>query len=351
MKVGEKWYRTVWFEDSSIKLIHQPVLPHKFEVRSLNTPDEACIAIAEMWVRGAPAIGATAAYAMVLAVINADDDQFQQQVESAATALKNTRPTAQNLFYGIERIKRVILSETSRGKACKAAIQEAEKMAQEESDACERIGEFGASLLEDGMRVLTHCNAGWLACVDWGTALSPIYKAKRQGKKLTVYVDETRPRSQGARLTAWELGQEGIEHYVIADNAAGHLMATGKIDAVIVGSDRVALNGDVANKIGTMSKAMVASNYQIPFYAALPVSTIDFNCATGEEIPIEERSPDEVHFTWGLNDQGEFVRVRTTPATSTAFNPAFDVTPADYVSKIITELGIHQPDSLHTLPR
>ena len=349
MKVDGKSYRSIWMEGDSVKLIYQPRLPHEFEIRSLRSYQETAIAIREMWVRGAPAIGAAGAFGMVQAIRAAPARDFRRFAAKASRILKSTRPTAQNLFFEIEQVSACIEEANFWKEACEKAEVQAKRSADESVEACRSIGRYGAELLQDGDAILTHCNAGWLACVDWGTAIAPIYQATRDGKKIFVYVDETRPQGQGARLTAWELGQEGIGHTVIADNAAGHYMARGHIQKVFVGADRIAANGDVANKIGTFSNAVVASECGIPFYVAAPLSTIDFHCSTGAEIPIEERSPDEVLYTWGLSEGGHCLRVRTAPVASTAKNPAFDVTPARFVTGIVTEKGIFPADRIHQL--
>lgn len=349
MNVNGTPYRTIWLEGNQIKFIYQPLIPYKFEIRSLATYQETATAIEEMWVRGAPAIGAAGAFGVVQAVLGASPKNFKQETVQAATLLKKTRPTAQNLFFEIDQVLHQIEQASCWQEACEQAIAQAEKSAEQNVEACKTIGDHGATLLEDGDSILTHCNAGWLACVDWGTAIAPIYRAAQQGKQNFVYVDETRPRGQGTRLTAWELGQENIDHAIIADNAAGYYMAQHSIQKVIVGADRIAANGDVANKVGTFTKAVVAHECGIPFYVAAPLSTIDFNCPTGRHIPIEERSPDEVLNTWGLAENGEFLHVRTAPAHSTAKNPAFDVTPAKFISGIITEKGIVAPTALHQL--
>jgi S-methyl-5-thioribose-1-phosphate isomerase len=241
----------------------------------------------------------------------------------------------------VRRVLRAVEAQGSDLRAAReAAVAEAQAIADDDAACCEAIGRHGAHLVEHGMKVNTHCNAGWLAFVDWGSALSPIYAAAREGRRAFVWVDETRPRGQGAQLTAWELGQEGVDHAVIADNATGFYMNRGEIQLCIVGSDRIAANGDVANKIGTYSSAVVAKANGIPFYVAAPTTTIDPECPSGADIPIEERSSDEVRYTWGWSDEGRFVRVRTTPERSPARNPAFDVTPAELVAGIVTERGI-----------
>jgi len=328
-------------EASVVRMIHQPYLPHRFEITDLPTHRHTADAIRTMIVRGAGAIGATAGFATAQAALEAPDDGFHAWLAGAVDTIERTRPTAQNLFYATRRVLGAIEAQGDDLAAARnAAVAEAVAIADDDAACCEAIGRHGAALLGDRTRVSTHCNAGWLAFVDWGSALSPIYVAQRQGKRPFVWVDETRPRSQGARLTAWELGQEGVDHAVIADNATGHYLQRGEIDMVIVGSDRIAANGDVANKIGTYSSAVVARAHGVPFYVAAPTTTIDPACPTGLDIPIEEREADEVRWTWGWSDDGSFVRVRTTPQTSNARNPAFDMTPAELVAGIITEKGV-----------
>jgi S-methyl-5-thioribose-1-phosphate isomerase len=333
--------RTVWWEDGRVHLINQPLLPHRFECLALEDHLQTAQAIRNMIVRGAGAIGATGGFAMAQAVLAAPDVGFHAAVSEAAELVSNTRPTAQNLFYAIERVLRAVEAEGDNlSRAREAALACAQDIADDDAACCKAIGEHGLAILPKGAKVSTHCNAGWLAFVDWGSALSPIYAAQRAGRAPFVWVDETRPRGQGARLTAWELSQEGVAHAVIPDNATGHFMQRGEIDLVIVGSDRIAANGDVANKIGTYSSAIVAKANGIPFYVAAPTTTIDMDCPTGENIPIEERDQDEVLYTWGWSDDGHFLRVRTAPEASTARNPAFDVTPAKLIAGIITEKGI-----------
>ncbi len=342
MRVGDQHFRTVWMEGRVVRLIDQPRLPHTFGIVDMPDHHATAQAISTMIVRGAGAIGATGAFGMAQAALEAPDDiaGFDAYMATAAHTLAHTRPTAQNLFYGIQAVQRGIASASTVASRRAAAVQAAQAVADDDAACCEALGRHGAALIADGARISTHCNAGWLAFVDWGSALSPIYMAQRQGKKVFVFVDETRPRSQGARLTAWELGQEGVEHAVIADNAAGHYLYRGEIDMVIVGSDRIAANGDVANKIGTYTSALAAKAAGVPFYVAAPTTTIDPNCPTGADIPIEERSPDEVRWTWGWSEAGEFTKVRTVPESSPARNPAFDVTPAALVAGIITEKGV-----------
>lgn len=322
-------------------MINQPLLPHRFESVALHDHHQTAEAIRTMIVRGAGAIGATGGFAMAQAVRSAPDEGFHKAISEAAEVVANTRPTAQNLFYAIDRVLKAVEAEGDQlDRAREAALACAQDIADDDAECCRAIGEHGLAIVPAGAKISTHCNAGWLAFVDWGSALSPVYAAQRAGRDPFVWVDETRPRGQGARLTAWELSQEGVSHAVIPDNATGHYMQRGKIDLVIVGSDRIAANGDVANKIGTYSSAVVAKAHGIPFYVAAPTTTIDPSCPTGAEVPIEERSQDEVLYTWGWSDDGHFLRVRTAPEASGARNPAFDVTPAELVTGIITEKGI-----------
>ncbi len=334
--------RTVWWAgDGVVGMINQPLLPHRFERVEMATWRHTASAIQTMVVRGAGAIGATGALGMAQAAVAADEAYFFEQVAEAANGLRATRPTAQNLFYGIDTVLKAIQGEGDHiGRAREAAVAAAVAVCDDDAECCRRIGELGAPLLKDRRRVNTHCNAGWLAFVDWGSALSPIYRAHRDGVGLFVYVDETRPRQQGSQLTAWELGQEGVPHAIIADNATGHYLKEGAIDIVIVGSDRIAANGDVANKIGTYTSALAARAAGVPFYVAAPTTTIAAHTASGADIPIEERDDDEVLYVWGWSDDGRFIRVRTAPAGSRAKNPAFDVTPAALISGIITEKRI-----------
>ena len=341
MNVDGKHFRTVWMEGPTVRMINQPMLPHRFEIVDTHDYRETARSITTMVVRGAGAIGGTGGYAMAQAALQARESHFHQDIADAAEVVSATRPTAQNLFYAVKRVIGAIEAQGDDIAAAReAAVAEAVDIADDDAACCEAIGVNGAPLIGAGFRLSTHCNAGWLAFVDWGSALSPMFVAHREGKRPFFFVDETKPRAQGARLTAWELLQEGIDHAVICDNATGHFMRTGQIDMVIVGSDRIAANGDVANKIGTYSSAVVAKENGIPFYVAAPTTTIDPDCPSGEDIPIEERAQDEVRCTWGWSDTGEFIRVRTTPTGSPARNPAFDVTPAEYVAAIITEKGV-----------
>ncbi|MDR0969052.1 MAG: S-methyl-5-thioribose-1-phosphate isomerase [Lentimicrobiaceae bacterium] len=333
MIVNNKTYQTIWMEGTSVKMIDQNRLPFEFEIHESKTYQETCEAICNMTVRGAGAIGAAAAYAMVQAFMSISSDAIDF-IERAREKIKSTRPTAQNLFYAVDRVYAAgkISPEQAKIEALKITVKDIED--------CQTIGAYGDELIRDGFRILTHCNAGWLAFVDYGSALAPIHIAHRKGKNIFVYVDETRPRGQGARLTAWELQQAGVPFTVIADNAGASLMQAGKIDMIIVGADRIARNGDVANKIGTLDRAILANVFKIPFYVAAPSSTFDLNCRKGTAIVIEERSEDEVLFQEGIDRNGNKVRIRVCAPEATAYNPAFDVTPAKYISGIITEKGI-----------
>ena len=338
MKVDGRHYRTVWMDGGTVYLIEQNLLPFEFKVFESVDYRDTCAAISSMIVRGAGAIGATAGYAMAQAFLQAGDDPGY--LEEARRQIGQTRPTAQNLFYAVERVYRAGQLSTAQ------AVTEAHNIADEDAAACKKIGELGNELITDNCAIETHCNAGWLAFVDHGSALSPVYTAHRSGKKVFVYVDETRPRGQGARLTAWELMNEKVPHVIIADNAGAHMMSQGKVDMVMVGADRIAANGDVANKIGTLEKAIVARFYGIPFYVAAPVSTIDFDCSSGADIPIEQRSMDEMLYQSGPNADGDPDQVLVSSPGSAALNPAFDVTPADLVTSVITEKGIYRPEEL-----
>ena len=317
MKVNGKDYKSVWVEDKRIKFIDQRKLPWHFEIFTASCLDDAAFAIREMVVRGAPAIGVAAAYGVALAIEN------KTSLDNAINVLSSTRPTAHDLFYALDYMKKNIL----QGKNHWAA---AENYANNIIEKCRLIGENGKKLIKDGMRILTHCNAGALATIDYGTALAPLRMAHRDGIEFEVYVDETRPRNQGL-LTAWELKQEGIKYNLIVDNAAGYFMEKGEIDLVIVGADRIARNGDVANKIGTYEKAVVARENNIPFYVAAPESTFDKKIKNGREIKIEERDKKEILSSIGKDDFVDYFNVK---------NPAFDITPAGYISGYITEYGI-----------
>ncbi len=344
MKIDGTPYRSVWVDPDdgwSVRIFDQTKLPWALEILRLTTVGQAAHAISSMQVRGAPLIGAVAAYGLCLA-LRADASSAALEHDSAVLAA--TRPTAVNLRWAIERML-TVLRNTAPADRVAAAYAEAGRIADEDAAQCEAIGRHGVALIADiaartGRRVnvLTHCNAGWLATVDWGTALAPIYMAFERGIDLHVWVDETRPRNQGAALTAWELGRHGVRHTVIADNAGGHLMQHGQVDLVIVGTDRVTRTGDVANKIGTYLKALAAHDNDVPFWIGLPSTTIDWNVADGvREIPIEERSGAEVTDITGRTADGRIETVRVTP--SGAANPAFDVTPARLVTGLITERG------------
>jgi methylthioribose-1-phosphate isomerase len=327
--------RTIERDGSAIRLIDQTRLPLEVVTVTCATAAQLCAAICSMQIRGAPALGVAAVYAMALGAAQAPDDPatFAGYMDQVAAAIRATRPTAVNLFWGVEQAQRTMVSlAASDVDAVREALwTTAERLAEADVEINQRMGEHGATLLPDGIRILTHCNAGALATVGWGTALGVIRSAHRSGKRLHVFVDETRPFLQGSRLTAWELAEEGIPYTIITDNMAGHLMARGEIDACIVGADRIAASGDVANKIGTYTVAVLASAHDLPFYVAAPTSTIDLNIETGAEIPIEERDPAEVLAFGG---------VRVAPQGAAARHPAFDVTPARLVSAIVTETGV-----------
>jgi S-methyl-5-thioribose-1-phosphate isomerase len=337
MEVNGRKYRTVWMEGSTVFLVEQNLLPFKFRIQELKTYSDCCNAITHMAVRGAGAIGAMAGFAMALAFTEAPSGDFLPFVTKARKEIEATRPTARNLFYATERVFDAGLISRE------AALEEAHLIADKDASDSLMIGEIGNVLIPYGARIGTHCNAGWLAFVDYGTALSPVYVAHERGKEVFVYVDETRPRSQGARLTAWELHNAGIPHVIIADNAGAHLMSQGKIDLVITGADRIAANGDTANKIGTLEKAIVAKEYNIPFYIAAPTSTIDVSCKSGSDIIIEERSPDEILYQEGPGEDGKNHKILVCSPGSTALNPAFDVTPGKFITGIITEKGLIRP--------
>jgi S-methyl-5-thioribose-1-phosphate isomerase len=339
MKVNGKGYRTVWMEGSEVKLINQTLLPHKFEIYTCKNHEETAEAIKTMIVRGAGAIGATAAYGVAQATLEANNNNFKEYIKKAAETIQKTRPTAQNLFTGINYVLNSIKNLSNLNEIQKTAVEKANEFADYDANACKKIGEFGNSLIKNNYKIETHCNAGWLAFVDWGSALSPIYYAHRAGKDVFVFADETRPRNQGSTLTAWELAQEKVPHAIIPDNAAGYYMKKGEVDMMIVGADRIAANGDVANKIGTYEKAVLAKENNIPFYVAAPTTTFDLNTENGDKIPIEERSEDEVLFVSG-DDNGKITKVRIASKGSHAKNPAFDVTPTKYITGIITEKGI-----------
>jgi methylthioribose-1-phosphate isomerase len=347
MNVDGKPYRTIWLgaDGWSVEIIDQTRFPHEFATVRLTSMEEAARAIRAMLVRGAPLIGVAAAYGLALAMY---EDASDSRLNNACETLQATRPTAVNLRWAVERMRGVLRPLSPRERVA-TAYTEAARMADEDVAINQAIGRHGLELIRAiakkkagaPVRILTHCNAGWLATVDWGTATAPIYMAHDAGIALHVWVDETRPRNQGAALTAWELGRHGVPHSVIVDNAGGHLMQHGEVDMVIVGSDRTTATGDVCNKIGTYLKALAAHDNGVPFYVALPSSTIDFTMSDGvAEIPIEQRSGDEVAWISGMTDEGRVARVRLVPDNAPVANYAFDVTPARLVTGLITERGV-----------
>jgi methylthioribose-1-phosphate isomerase len=344
VKISGTHYRTIWpGAGGSVRVIDQSRLPFDFATVDLETLQDAADAIRSMVVRGAPLIGATAAYGVALAMRSNPSDAH---LEAAQRTLQATRPTAQNLFWALARMHR-LLAELAPAERAEAAYQEAARICDADVEQCRAIGHHGLEILQRHARavgrvlnVLTHCNAGWLACVDWGTALAPIYLAHDAGIPVHVWVDETRPRNQGAALTAFELGAHGVPHTVIADNLGGHLMQRGRVDMVIVGSDRATAAGDVCNKVGTYLKALAAADNGVPFYAALPLSTIDWSIDAGGDIPIEERPPVELTHVTGRAASGAIHTVRVVPDSSAALNLAFDVTPARLVTALITDRGV-----------
>ncbi|MEZ0316243.1 MAG: S-methyl-5-thioribose-1-phosphate isomerase [Methylophilaceae bacterium] len=363
MNIAGQQFRTIWPDPrcKAVEIIDQTRLPHDFAVVRIHTLDTMVTAIKTMQVRGAPLIGAAAAYGMALAML---EDNSESQAESdeylanAASALLASRPTAVNLHWAVQRML-ACLQPLPPAKRNLAAWKEAAAICDEDVKINQAIGQQGLGLIQaivktkaaqDPVNILTHCNAGWLAAVDWGTALAPVYAAHDAGVAVHVWVDETRPRNQGASLTAWELGKHGVPHTVITDNAGGHLMQHGRVDMVIVGADRVTSRGDVCNKIGTYLKALAAFDNRIPFYAAVPSPTIDWTIEDGlSQIPIEVRSADEVAWIQGQLANGEIARVNVLPTGSHAVNPAFDVTPARLVTGIISECGVCAPGELRSL--
>ena len=348
MNVGGKHFRTIWLNEDgrSVDIIDQRWLPHEFRVVTLSTVEDVAVAIRDMWVRGAPLIGVTAAYGMA---IQMQTDASDAALDAAWEKLHETRPTAINLRWALDEMRK-LLKPVPVSERVAAAYKRAAEIADEDVELNRSIGGNGLAIIKEiaarkkpGERVniLTHCNAGWLATVDYGTATAPIYLAVEAGIPVHVYVDETRPRNQGAQLTAWEMAGHGVPHTLIVDNACGHLMQHGEVDMVIVGTDRTTANGDVCNKIGTYLKALAAKDNDVPFYVALPSPTIDWTVSDGlTEIPIEERSGEEVSYVQGKTETGEIARVRVSPEASPAGNPAFDVTPARLVTGLITERGV-----------
>ena len=359
MKVGDRHFRTIWLNEDgrSVDIIDQRWLPHEFRVETMNSMRDMAVAIRDMWVRGAPLIGVAAAYGMALQM---RDDPSDAALEAAWTTLNETRPTAINLRWALNEMRKTLKPLAPADRAA-AAYARAAEMADEDVELNRSIGRNGLEVIREiakrkkpgePVNILTHCNAGWLATVDYGTATSPIYLAIEEGIPVHVYVDETRPRNQGAFLTSWEMASHGAPHTLIVDNAGGHLMQRGQVDMVIVGTDRTTANGDVCNKIGTYLKALAAKDNDVPFYVALPSPTIDWTVRDGlAEIPIEERSADEVSFVQGRATDGSVVQVRISPDATGAANPAFDVTPARLVTGLITERGICRasPEGLQSL--
>lgn len=354
MEVNGNYYRTIWVagdDEKCVRIIDQRHLPHKFVTEDLLCLSDVVTAIRDMHLRGAGLIGAAAAYGMWLASLEAPEDpaQFDNHIEEAAERLRSARPTAVNLSWAVGKQAALMATGSSVKEKREIARITADEIADGDAESCRKIGEYGVGLIEEMSRqkgggtvnILTHCNAGWLAFVDWGTALSPVYMAHKRGIKIHVWVDETRPRNQGSSLTAWELLEQGVPHTVIVDNAGGHLMQQGLVDMVIVGSDRTTITGDVANKTGTYLKALAANDNGVPFYVALPSSSIDWEIEDGiRQIEIEERGADEVRYLEGPGEDGKIRKVLLTPERSNAVNYAFDITPSRLVTALITERGI-----------
>ena len=345
MKINGVEYKTIWFDEEKqvVKIIDQTKLPHKFIIKELNSVKDAINAIKTMEVRGAPLIGGTAAFGLVLAIKENNSLDF---IKKSSEELVASRPTAINLQWAVHRMNNK-LSFVEPGDLFNVALNEAKEICKEDEGFCESIGKNGLNIIEDiynkkkdTVNILTHCNAGWLATIDWGTATSPIYHAHKKGIPIHVWVDETRPRNQGANLTSYELNEEEIPNTIIADNTGGILMQRGQVDMCIVGTDRTLSNGDVCNKIGTYLKALSAKDNNIPFYVALPSSTIDWSIKDHREIPIEERDSEELSHVEGIDENNEIKKVRIYPQKSKSLNLAFDVTPAKLVTGLITEKGI-----------
>ncbi len=356
MKIDGQHFRTIWLKTDDhkvVQILDQRFLPHRFIIEDISSCEEMATAIKDMHLRGAPLIGAAAAYGVYLACLEAEaQNDPEEYLQKCYAKLMQTRPTAVNLGWAIGQQKQILKDINDPVLKTKAALESAQQICDDSVERCRLIGVHGLQLIEEiskkkegeTINILTHCNAGWLACVDYGTATSPIYQAHDKGIKVHVWVDETRPRNQGARITAWELKKHGVPHTVIVDNTGGHLMQHGLVDMVIVGTDRTTRTGDVANKIGTYLKALAAKDNDVPFYVALPSSTIDWNLRDGvKEIPIEQRSADEVQFIQGLSGN-EITKVWLTPQGSPAANYAFDVTPARLVTGLITERGVCEPN-------
>ena len=345
MKIQNKEYRTIWYEDDIVRIIDQTKLPHQFVIKDLKTVKEVINAIKIMEVRGAPLIGGAAAYGIVLATQENNDLEF---IKKSAEELIQSRPTAINLKWAVDRMIKK-LSRINNNQLLDIALNEAKEICDEDEKFCKGIGINGIKLIEeiynkkkDTVNILTHCNAGWLATINWGTATSPIYHAHKKGIPVHVWVDETRPRNQGANLTSYELNEEEIPNTIIADNTGGILMQRGEVDLCIVGTDRTLSNGDVCNKIGTYLKALAAYDNKVPFYVALPSSTIDWDIKNAKDIPIEERNSEELSHVEGVDKNNQFKKVLIYPKNSKAMNLAFDITPAKYVTGLITERGISE---------
>ena len=343
MRIQGKEYRTIWFENNVVKIIDQTKLPHQFIIKDLNSVKDAINAIKVMEVRGAPLIGGTAAYGIVLAIQESTEKEF---INKSAEELIQSRPTAINLKWAVDRMMNK-LSGTNSDQILNIALKEAKEICDEDEKFCENIGINGLRIIEEiynkkksTVNILTHCNAGWLATINWGTATSPIYHAHKKGIPVHVWVDETRPRNQGANLTSYELNEEEIPNTIIADNTGGILMQRGEVDMCIVGTDRTLSNGDVCNKIGTYLKALAAHDNNIPFYVTLPSSTIDWDIKDAKDIPIEQRNSEELSHIEGIDENNEVKKILIYPKKSKAMNLAFDVTPAKYVTGLITEKGI-----------
>ena len=343
MRIKGKEYRTIWYEENVVKIIDQTKLPHQFIIKDLKSVKDAINAIKVMEVRGAPLIGGTAAYGLALAVQENNDPEF---IKKSAKELIQSRPTAINLKWAVDRMMKK-LSGINSDQILDIALKEAKEICDEDEKFCESIGINGLKIIEeiynkkkDTVNILTHCNAGWLATINWGTATSPIYHAHKKGIPVHVWVDETRPRNQGANLTSYELNEEEIPNTIIADNTGGILMQRGEVDMCVVGTDRTLSNGDVCNKIGTYLKALAAHDNNVPFYVALPSSTIDWDIKDAKDIPIEERNSEELSHVEGLDENNEIRKVLIYPNKSKAMNLAFDVTPAKYITKLITEKGV-----------
>jgi S-methyl-5-thioribose-1-phosphate isomerase len=340
MKINNKHYKTIRYSENTCFMIDQSLLPFRLEIIESRNWEVTKDAIINMQIRGAGAIGAAGAFAMAQASLTANPSEYKKNIDFAHKAILSTRPTAQNLFDCVEKVYLSALNSP------REALDKAQEIAAKTEEDCLKIAKFGNELLKDGDSILTHCNAGWLAFVDWGSALAPIYYAAKEGKKIHVFVDETRPRLQGSRLTAYELANENIPHTVICDSASAALMSENKINMVITGADRIAANGDTANKIGTLEKAICANYFNIPFYIAANLSTFDFSCSTGKDIPIEYRNPKEINFLDGIQND-KLINDILISANSPSINPSFDITRNNLISGIITEKGIYKASAIN----